>query len=80
VQWLWPLSRDHFSFLYLYQPPGKPSLPKKYFYRFPHDQMAELDAQYGDPNWIHNMYVKLHPFALVELAVFCVAVAILIFV
>lgn len=78
VQWLWPISRDHFSFLYLYQPPGKPALPKKYFYRFPHGEMAKLDAEFGDPNWVHNIYVQLHPFSLVELAVFSVAIAILL--
>ncbi len=73
VQWLWPLNTDHFSFLYLYQPEGKPLLPRQLFYRWKHIDIDALDAKHGDPNWIHNIYVRGHPYGLVELAVFFVA-------
>ncbi len=73
VQWLSPINTDHFSFLYLYQPPGKPALPRKWFYRFAHADIDRLDRQYGDHDWIRHIYIELHPYAIVEALVFLVA-------
>ena len=72
VQWLWPLNTDHFSFLYLYQPTGKPPLERKLFYRFRHAEIDALDAMHGDADWVHNIYVRMHPYAIVEILV-CIA-------
>lgn len=77
VQWLSPINTDHFSFLYLFRPKGKPSLPKKYFYRFPHADIDALDRRFGDPDWIRHIYIELHPFAIVEIVVFVVAMVVL---
>ncbi len=73
VQWLYPFNSDHFSFLYLYQPPGKTPLPKKIFYRWRHDEIDTLDGVHGDPDWVRNVYLHMHPYAIVEAAVFIVA-------
>ncbi len=79
VQWLWPLSTDHFSFLYLYQPAGKTPLPRRLSYRWPHASINSLDTAHGDTDWIHNIYVRLHPYALVELGIFLLALSVLYF-
>jgi hypothetical protein len=73
VQWLWPFSRNHFSFLYVYQPSGKPALPRKMVYRWRHEEIESLDKIHGDPDWIRHIYLDLHPFAIIEIAVFVCA-------
>lgn len=77
VQWLSPFSSDHFSFLYLYQPPGKVALPRRYLYRWRHADIDALDRAHGDHDWIRHIYVQMHPFALTEFAVFGTALAVL---
>lgn len=77
VQWLSPINTDHFSVLYLYQPPGKPALRKKYFYRFAHADIDALDRVHGDPDWIRHIYREMHPFAIVEFLVLAAGIALL---
>jgi hypothetical protein len=77
VQWLSPFITDHFSFFYLYQPEGKPALSRKLLYRFPHSEIDELDVEHGDPDWIHNIYVRMHPYSIFELMVFIIALIVL---
>ena len=38
-----------------------------------------IEKEHGDPDWVHNIYVRLHPFALVEFAVFALALVALYF-
>ena len=73
IQWLRPFNDDHFSFLYLYQPAGKPHLPKRLLYRLERDKIDEIDAEFGDHDWIRNVYLRFHPYAIAEYAVFVAA-------
>ena len=66
VPWLWPFSKDRYTFLYSYQPPGRPAFPRKLLYVWHHRDLDELEAKYGDPDWLRNVYGKAHPFAIVE--------------
>ena len=81
VQWLWPFRDNHYSFLYIWRPPDRREhLPRKLFYSWSHRDIALLAARYGDPEWMKNIYLKFHPFAIVEYAALAAAVAALLLV
>lgn len=75
VEWLFPFSRNHYSFFYSFTPPGKKPLPQKIIYAWPHKVLPALDKRRGDPEWVKNVYLSLHPYAIIELAVFAAAIA-----
>ena len=77
IPWLWPFTNRNYSFLYRYAPPGK-MLPKRVLYRWDRTRIDHLIEEHGDPNWLRNIYLKLHPFFLAELVGFVVAVVVLI--
>ena len=80
MQWLWPFRDEHYSFLYIYRPPNRTGyLPRKWFYAWPHRDIEALAARYGDPDWIKNIYLRPHPYALVEYLSLAAAIAALIF-
>ena len=76
IPWLWPFSDANYTFLYRYSPPGK-RLPRKLIYRWERKQLDELIERYGDPEWFYNIYVRLHPFFLVEILFFVAASVVL---
>lgn len=79
VQWLWPLGDKHYSFLYIYKPKHRPEkLPRKLLYIWEHAQINDLNARYGDDEWIRNIYLRWHPYAIVEFVVFLVAIMVLL--
>ena len=78
VQWLWPLGDQHYSFFYLYKPKHRPEkLPRKLLYVWNHAEIDDLNARYGDEEWIRNIYLRWHPYAIVEFVVFLVAIMVL---
>ena len=80
VQWLYPFIKDHYSFFYIYKPRWRAErLPRRWFYIWKHDEIDALDARYGDPDWIRNIYFKWHPYAVAEFAVFIIAVFLFFF-
>ena len=79
VQWFYPFSTNHYSFFYLYHPKDKEKLPWKAVYVFKHQDIEALDKKHGDAHWVKNVYLKWHPYAIVEFLVFIVAVIILYF-
>ena len=76
VQWLYPFKTDHFTFFYRVHTANKPKPPKKVIYVWPNDKIDELSREYGDPDWVKNIYLKWHPFAIFELIVFVVALVV----
>lgn len=78
VQWLYPFSRKHFSFFYHYDV-YRNNLPKHLIYSWRHKEVDELSEKYGDKNWIKNVYLKWHPYAIVEFFVFVVSLLVLYF-
>jgi len=75
VQWLAPFKNDHYTFLYRVHTADKPAPPKKLLYVWPNQDIDKLNKRYGDDNWFANTYLKWHPFAIFELAVFILALA-----
>jgi len=79
VQWLYPLTTDHYGFFYRYQSKHKEKLPQKLLYVWKDDELDMLAKRYGDEEEIKNIYLKWHPYAIVEFSVFIVAMVVLIF-
>lgn len=77
VQWFAPLKTDHYTLLYRVHTADKPAPPKKLVYVWPNKDIDKLNKQYGDDDWFKNTYLKWHPFAIVELAVFVLSLVIL---
>jgi hypothetical protein len=79
VQWLSPLNDRHYSFFYLYQPRDRQEkLPqRKLLYSWDHKDIEILTKKFGDEEWIKNIYFKLHPFAVIELLIFVLALILL---
>ena len=72
VQWLAPFNKDHFAFFYHYDI-YRHDLPKKWIYRWSPEEVPVVADQYGDKDWIRNIYFKWHPYAIVEFLVFVLA-------
>lgn len=78
VQWLAPLKSDHYTFFYRVHTADKPAPPKRRLYVWPNKDIDELNRRYGDEQWFKNTYLKWHPFAVFELAVFLLALGLLV--
>lgn len=78
VQWLWPFRNDHYTFFYAYQPPSRPPLPFQWVYIWKHDEIDKIEEKLGDHDWIKNIYLKWHPYAIVEFVVFLIALSVLL--
>ncbi len=72
IPWLWPFTNRNYTFIYRYSPPGK-NLPQKLVHRWERDRLDELIDEYGDPDWLRNIYVRLHPFFIAEILFFIIA-------
>lgn len=69
VPWLYPFTDDAYSFLYhLENTIDKPTLPHRWRYVWRRRDIDKLARRYGDPDWLVNIYLKPHPYALVEYA------------
>lgn len=79
IQWLFPFSSRHFFIAPIYAAPNKKLLPAHFLYVWKHEEIDKLACEYGDEHWFRNIYLKLHPYALFEFAVFLFSIMILIF-
>ncbi len=77
IQWLYPLRKDHYTFFYRYQPPGKEKLPRRKFYIWRHEDIDVLAKKYGDEDWVKNIYLRWHPYAVIEFLVFLFSLLVL---
>lgn len=66
VQWLYPFKRTSYLFLYKAGTPTNSKMPRKLFYAWTLADRNVLMQKYGDPNWISNIYLRLHPYSIVE--------------
>src|SRR3989344_1391148 len=74
LRWLYPFSKNNYAFFYLYaQPKGL----RKLIFIFRENELEKFDKEYGDENWIENIYYKLHPIAIFEFGVFLAALILL---
>jgi len=76
IQWLYPFSRNHYNFFYHYEPRGG-EIPGKTVYVWKHKEVDGLAGRHGDPDWVKNVYLRFHPYAVIELAVFAASLIIL---
>lgn len=67
IQWLWPFDEHFYALFYVYSRPDT-DLPNKLLYRWTPQQVEKLAKDYGDDAWVKNIYQKLHPIAVMELA------------
>jgi hypothetical protein len=77
IQWFYPFNTNHYNFIYRYTSPLKEKLPIKLVRVWRHDEIDSLAERYGDPDWIKNVYINLHWYAVVEFTVFLVSLFIL---
>jgi hypothetical protein len=76
VQWLFPFSRSGYAFLYMHSRVVKRGLWQLVFI-FNKKTTAQFDKDHGDDNWIKNIYLTYHPFALFEYIGFFLSIIIL---
>ncbi len=48
-------------------------LPSKALYSWSPSEIDRLSSQYGDRDWIRNVYFRFHPYAIAEMLVFIFA-------
>ena len=68
VRWLYPFTKDSYSFLYhVHNMSASPRIPafKSIFVWRERDLNGIID-KYGDPNWVRNIYLTLHPYSTME--------------
>ncbi len=79
VKWLFPFSKNAYSFIYLYSRTVRRGLWQPIFqFRTPADY-DQFDREHGDENWFKNIYQSWHPYAIIEFVVFILAIIILLF-
>lgn len=78
IPWLYPFSRNNYVFFYQYDL-AQHAIPQKLFYSLSPAEVDHLSSQYGDEHWMKHIYLQLHPYAIVELMVFILAIAALLY-
>lgn len=77
VRWLWPFKKNHYVFLRGSLPSEKPGLPFRFMYAWTPEEVEKIGAEYGDPNWIENLYFRPSLILMGELLSLVIALAIL---
>lgn len=65
IKWLYPFSKNNYSFLYLYSRKIKKGLRRPIFV-FTEKKLPDMVREHGDPDWVRNIYYKWHPIAIFE--------------
>lgn len=68
IRWLYPLTRDSYSFLYhIHDMSAVPRIPAyKFVFVWRESELNETVDKYGDPHWLRNIYLTLHPYSAIE--------------
>ncbi|HEX5429918.1 MAG TPA: metal-dependent hydrolase [Patescibacteria group bacterium] len=80
IQWLYPFNKNYFTFFYRYQPRDREQFQKKWFYNDTPEEQRALAEKYGIKDWMQEIYLRMHPYAIVEFLVFIAAVIALLYV
>ncbi|MGC9599479.1 MAG: metal-dependent hydrolase [Minisyncoccia bacterium] len=76
VRWFYPLSQNYYAFFYQYDI-SRNKLPAKTLYVWSGEDVRRLSVHYGDKDWIKNIYLRFHPYAIAEFLVFLFSLVIL---
>jgi len=79
VQWLYPFSKKYYVFFYHYRPSHVGGASFELIQSWKHEDIDDLAEKYGDPDWIKNIYLSLHPYSIVEFSTFIIALVVLYF-
>lgn len=79
IQWFYPISKNYYIFFYHYSLSAIGHLPNKAVRILTPQEKRILEEKYADNNWFKNVYLKFHPYAIVELVVFLVAMVVWFF-
>lgn len=78
VKWLYPFRDDQYSFFYQYNAHKAGLHPSKWgIYVWKSADIDLLEEKYGDRDWFKHIYLSLHPYALVETAIFLLSLILL---
>lgn len=78
IKWLFPFSRNNYSFFYLAGAIGKEGR-RHWVFTFSEKELPLIAKKYGDPDWLKNIYFKWSRYAQIEFAVFLIALLVLFF-
>lgn len=73
IQWLWPFSKNYYYFFRKSLWTEKRGLPLRFLYVWKPEEVKRIAAEYGDPNWIKNFYLRLNPILIIEVLSLLVA-------
>ena len=73
IKWLWPFSSRSYKFFS--EKDG--SFSGNLVVSWRPQELKEVIAAYGDNHWFRNYYLRVHPIAVIELAVFVVSLLVL---
>ncbi len=72
IKWFWPFSKR--SYKLFSEKNGKFSY--QLVVSWNPEELAEVAANYGDPDWIRNFYLRFHPVAIAEFSFFIISLII----
>ncbi len=75
IKWFWPFSRG--SYKLFSEKDGRFS--SRLIISWGPEELIKVVADYGDPNWIRNIYLRFHPVAVIEFSFFVISLIILYF-
>lgn len=73
IKWFWPFSRR--SYKLFSEKNGRFS--RRLVVSWNPEELTEVVADHGDPNWIRNIYLQFHPVAVIEFSFFVISLIIL---
>jgi membrane-bound metal-dependent hydrolase YbcI (DUF457 family) len=81
IRLFWPFSRKNFRIFLLpsHKAPDKPKIPYKFLYVWTPAEVEKIAEQYGDRDWIKNIFFKPSIILFTEIAGLIIALMIFIF-
>ena len=77
IKWLWPFSQK--SFKLFSRKDGQLSWSWRHYAAWTPQELKIVAETHGDPNWFRNIYLRWHPYAIVEFLAFLIALIVLLF-
>ncbi len=75
IKWLWPFSKRAYKLF----SEKNGTFSSRLLVSWDHKELTEVVAEHGDPDWIRNIYLRLHPVNVIEFLSFVTSLIILYF-